>query len=108
MNEIMKQIDELFLDIKDSKTYKDYVNITRQMESNKDIMNLIKKIKRFQKIVVNENDKVVEKELDALNDKLYSYPLYQSYLIAKEDLQQSLVEIKIMFESYIGELLKIE
>lgn len=107
MNNIDKDIDKLFDEIKDSKLYKDYINIKKQLEDDKDIMNLIEEIKRYQKIGTNNKDKSVEDKIKELNKKLNSYPIYQSYLIIKEELEEKLFGIKEVFEKYFKDILKI-
>ena len=107
MNSIKKDIDILFEKINDSSNYKDYVNVIKKMKKNDEITNLIKEIKRLQKILVNEKDKVVEKELENLYKKLESYPIYQSYLIKKESLEEDLFNVKETFEKYFKDILNL-
>ena len=107
MNNIKCDIDKLFDELKVSKTYTEYQEVINKLHNNKKIMDLIKEIKRLQKILVNSKDNVVEKELNSLIDELNSYPLYQTYLIKKDELEDKLKEIKNLFESYFNEILKI-
>lgn len=107
MNNVQKQINEMFDDLEESKLYKSYLMLKKQLETDEEIVDLIKEIKRYQKILANNNDISVEKKLKELNDKLNSYPVYQSYLIVKEELEQTLFQIKDIFEKYFSELLKI-
>lgn len=108
MNDIEVKIDDLFNYFEKSKLYKDYIKIKKQLENDKDIMEIIKKIKRYQKIVANNNDKVLEKEINKMYLKLGSYPVYQSYLIIKEELNQEIFMVKEIFEKYFEELLKLK
>lgn len=107
MNDVKYELDNLFDKLKQSTSYKDYVNVVNKLKENDDITSLISEIKRLQKILINEKDKVVEKELDNLNLKLNSYPIYQTYLIKKEELEEELVVIKEMFEKYFKDVLKL-
>lgn len=107
MNNVQKQINEMFDDLEESKLYKSYLMLKKQLETDEEIVDLIKEIKRYQKILANNSDISVEKKLKELNDKLNSYPVYQSYLIVKEELEQTLFQIKDIFEKYFSELLKI-
>ena len=104
---VKKDIDELFDKIKSSDLYKAYISIQEQLIKNKEIMNLIDEIKRYQKIVVNNKDKIVENELSTLYKKLNSYPIYQSYLEISDELNNELVSIKDIFEKYFETILKI-
>ena len=107
MNSIKEDIDNLFQKLKESNNYKNYLKVVKDMESTKEIVSLIKEIKRLQKIYANEKDKNVNKKLCVLKDKLNSYPIYQSYLIIKDELNNELFEIKDIFEKYFKDVLEI-
>ena len=107
MDNIKQDVDHLFNNLKESDIYKDYVKVTDKLHNNKKIMDLINEIKRLQKILVNNKDKVVGEELEKLIIKLNEYPLYQSYLIKKDMLEDELKETKNMFEAYFNEVLRI-
>jgi len=107
MNNIQDKIDELFNELEKSKLYKDYVSVKRQLENDEEIMKLISEIKRYQKILANNKDMSVEEKIRKLYYKLESYPIYQSYLIIKENLNEELFMIKEIFEKYFQDILKI-
>ena len=107
MNDITKKIDILFDELEKTDTYKDYISVKSQLENNKDIKKIIEDIKRYQKIVVNNKDKSVENKLKELYKKLDDYPIYQSYLDKKEDLEYELKMISDTFSSYFEKLLKL-
>lgn len=107
MNNIEDKIDELFDELEDSKLYKDYVKVKENLENESEIMNLINDIKRYQKISANNKDKSVDDKIKCLYNKLNHYPLYQSYLIIKEELEEELFMIKEAFEKYFKMMLKI-
>ena len=108
MNEIDKDIDDLFDSFEESKLYKDFVSVKKQLESNEEIMNIITRIKRLQKIATNNEDETVEKEIKDLYKKLESYPLYQSYLIIKDLVQDELFVVKDQFDGYFKEILNLD
>lgn len=107
MNDITKKIDMLFNELEESTIYKNYIECKKQLESNKEIVSLINDIKRYQKIVVNNKDKSVEDLLKKLNEKLYQYPIYQSYIENKEELEYELKNISNIFSSYFEKILKL-
>lgn len=107
MDDISNEIDNLFDSFENSKLYKDFVNVKKQLESNEEIMNIIIRIKRLQKIATNNKDEMVEKEIKDLYKKLESYPLYQSYLIIKDLVQDELFGVKEQFDSYFKEILSL-
>ena len=108
MDDISNEIDNLFDSFENSKLYKDFVNVKKQLESNEEIMNIITRIKRLQKIATNNKDEMVEKEIRDLYKKLESYPLYQSYLIIKDLVQDELFGVKEQFDSYFKEILSLD
>lgn len=106
-NDIAIKIDELFDDLKETNVYKNYMSAQMQLKSNKEITDIIEKIKRLQRIAVNNKDEVIEKELKDLYRKLNSYPLYQSYIEYKEELEYSLQIISKTFNNYFSKLLML-
>ncbi len=107
MSDIENKIDELFNLLEESNVFKDYVKIKKQLEEDKDINNLIEDIKRYQKIATNNKDNSVEEKLKELYLKLESYPIYQSYLNIKEELNEELFGIKEVFDKYFSDILRI-
>ena len=108
MNNIENKINNLFDELENTKVYKNYIRAKIQLESNREIMDLIKKIKRYQKISVNNKDEELEKELKKLYKELNSYPIYQSYQTLKEELEHELRDISDTFSSYFEKILKLD
>lgn len=107
MNNIKKDIDDLFDELKETTLYKDYLSAKKQLEENTEIMDIINEIKRLQKIATNNKDYVIEKNIKDLYKKLNEYPLYQSYIILKEELENELFNISNSFDNYFCNLLKL-
>ena len=107
MNDIKMKVDVLFDELEETRLYKDYIKIKKQLQEDKDINNLINEIRRYQKIATNNKDESVENKIKELYKKLESYPIYQSYLNIKEELESELYIIKENFELYFKELLKM-
>ena len=108
MDNIKKEIDNLFNELKESTLYKDYLSAKKQLEKNTEIMDIIDEIKRLQKIATNNKDDVVEKSIKDLYIKLEGYPIYQSYLILKEELENKLYNISKSFNNYFSDILKLD
>lgn len=108
MNNIQNKIDKLFDNLEESALYKDFINIKEKLLNNKEIMNTINEIKRYQKLATNNKDIVLEKNIRKLYTKLEAYPLYQSYLIKKDELEEELYMVKSIFENYFKELLLLK
>ena len=107
MNNIEKEIDKLFDDIETSELYKNYKKIKKQINNNTELKELLEKIKRLQKIVVNTKDKNVDIELKKLYEELDNYPLYQSYLSIKEELEEELQNISFTLNDYFKSILEL-
>ena len=107
-NDIKEDINNMFDEFEETNLYKSYLSVKEQLEKNEEINNIINDIRRMQKIATNNKDSVIEKELKELYKKLESYPLYQSYLIIKEELNNELFMISNQFDKYFNELLKLD
>ena len=106
--DIKKSIDDIFLKLKESKLYNNYLNVIKQLKSNKEIMELLDTIKRYQKIATNNKDDVLEKDIKELYNKLNSIPLYQSYINIKEDLEEEIYQITCTFDNYFKDILNVD
>lgn len=107
MDDIRKEIDELFNEIKDSDSYKNYLLCKMQMEKDNDIVRLINEIKEKQKEVTKKANKETENDLKKLYKTLESYPVYQSYKGYMDELNNMLFEVKNTFEKYFESILNI-
>ena len=108
MNDIEEKIDELFDDFEKSKLYKDYLRVQDKMTNDEEIMSIINEIKKFQKISANNKDKSVELKINGLYKKLEFYPIYQSYLIMHDEIEEELFMIKEIFDKYFMDLLSLK
>ena len=108
MDNIKNKIDILFDDFMDSNLYKDYISVKKQLNKNEEIINILEEIRRLQKIATNNNDDIIEKNIKELYDKLYKFPLYQSYLQIVEQINEELFIIKENFDKYFKEILTLE
>ncbi len=106
---IEKKMDELFESITNSVEYQKYRDITKLLEDDEEIKELIEEIKRLQKESVNleyqhdmkykEIDEVIEKKVKELN----GIPKYQEYLNRMEELNEILRMSSHMLEDYVND-----
>lgn len=108
MNEIKDKINSLFDEFESSELYQRYVSVKRQLEQSEDVMTTIKEIKRLQKIATNNQDNDVENKIKKLYKILDETPIYQSYMIIKDEVNETLYGVKEIFEKYFSELLSLE
>ena len=104
MNDIINDFDELINLIKDSDIYKDYKSLECRVSQNKDIDELVNKIKKIQKEAVKaeaEGNKSLLKELNRQVEDLYielnNIPLYNEYEDKMNELNNMLLIIKNKF-----------
>ena len=75
--EILDKVDEIIEEIENSQLYQNYLILQEKIAGNKDLMQLINKVRLMQKDVLHQ--KKDTKELDLLLDELNSHPLYREY-----------------------------
>ena len=75
--DISKKIDEIINEIESSEIYKKYLSLQEQIKNNKELMELINKVRVLQKDVLHK--KKNKKELDDLVNELNTHPLYIEY-----------------------------
>lgn len=80
-NTVSKAINDVIYCITNSDDYKKCILIKNQMSCNEELVSLIELIKSKQKDFIRSGDSESSKnELDDLNKKLNSYPIYVEYL----------------------------
>jgi cell fate (sporulation/competence/biofilm development) regulator YmcA (YheA/YmcA/DUF963 family) len=107
--EIEKSFDNLLDTIKSTIIYQDYTHILEQVKKNTDIKDAIKNIKSIQKKIVNEKYKgndvaPLENELESVNKKLNSIPLYQDYIEASGVLNDLIKSVTDRLQTYLNDL----
>ena len=107
MNNIKKDIDNLFDKITKEDIYKNYISSKKQLNNNKEIIEIINKIKEYQVKITNNYSDKLEAEIKELYNKLNSYPLYQSYIEYKEELNNMLANITKEFNLYFEDILEL-
>ena len=106
MNNILKDIEDLKLDILNTKEYKDYKKYEELLDNNSSVKSLIKEITDTQKELVKTNDINLEYKLEDLNSKLYSNEEYSKYIEASKKLNELISKIQKEFEDYFNSLIK--
>ena len=110
--EVLEKIDELVSYIKESKEYQKYINIRNKLDDNMNIKKLIEDVKKIQQELVKseyykdiEKAKILKESLDSKNKELKSYPIYNEYEHAIEELNEILFPIKDL-EVYLETIIK--
>lgn len=106
MENVNKALDEVILCIKDSKEYKDCLAIKEKMSSNKELLELIERVKSLQKKYIRSNyDSLVKKELDEVNEELMKIPIYNIYLECLNSVNYKIDYVKDSLNEYFDNLL---
>ncbi|MBP3634942.1 MAG: YlbF family regulator [Bacilli bacterium] len=110
MDDIIKETLELKQIILSSNEYKEYKKSERVLNSNKEINDLIERIKKLQKEIINKEDKKEETdkeeiEVQSLYKKLNSYKEYRNYIDASKKFNESLTYIQKEFEDYFNQFI---
>ena len=106
--EIEARALELVKVIKDSDDYKEYLELKEKIKSNKEIIELVDKIKNLQKTYVKSAylDSNVKQELDNKLEILNSIPLYKEYLSKEKKINSIMSNIKeglnVIFEDILN------
>ena len=106
------KIDELFITIKDSKEYLDYIKIKDKLDKDEEIKELIAEIKKLeQKATLLEYnndpkyleiDEITSQKVAKLNENKIN-KVYQEYLQTMKKLNEVLATSSKMIEEYIND-----
>lgn len=110
MNNIMNNVEELKKLIEESEEYKEYDRLTKILDTDKEINEIIDEIKKLQKEAVNkelkkEDTKNIEEELDNLFEELNNKEKYNQYIEASKKLNKLITEIQDRFSDSFNEIL---
>ena len=75
--EIETKIDEIIKEIETSPDYQKYLSLKEQIKNNKELMELINKVRVMQKDVLHK--KKTKEDLENIVDELNNHPLYREY-----------------------------
>ena len=110
MNDIINDVEELKEKVILSYEYKEYKKCEEILDNNKEINEIINKIKKVQQTIIKKEDKndEVDKEkieLNSLYEKLNTYSEYTSYINASKKLNEMITYIQKEFENYFNKFI---
>ena len=100
---IEKKIDEIIKEIETSEVYQKYLLLQDKISNNKELMELINKVKLMQKDVIHKKKK--QEELDKLMDELNSNPLYREYSNTIYEINNTYGIIETSINNYFNKLM---
>ncbi len=104
--EINEKVTEIVDFIKNSSSFKNYLKSKNLLEKNEELKELINKIKKYQKEIVNDKSKEKELDLKIQNclDILNEDPLYLEYLRYLEEVNNYLNIFENKLNKYFFDL----
>jgi len=105
MEKLNRSLDEVVNCIKNSKEYKKCIELKEKMKSNDEINSLVKEIKLKQKKYIRSNDSNIFSELNELEERLNSIPIYNVYTKNLEKVNEYINYVKDELNDYFIELL---
>lgn len=100
-----KELEEVINTIINSDDYKSCIQLKEKMSTNKEICELVEKIKVFQKKYVRENGEEVLEELKLLEERLNEIPIYVIYMQHLEKVNEMINYVKDELNDYFYKVL---
>lgn len=100
-----KELDEVINTIINSDDYKSCIQLKEKMSTNKEICELVEKIKILQKKYVRENGEEVPEELKLLEERLNEIPIYVIYMQHLEKVNEMINYVKDELNDYFYKVL---
>lgn len=105
VNQLNKELDEVINTIINSDDYKSCIQLKEKMSTNKEICELVDKIKVLQKKYVRENGEEVLEELKLLEERLNEIPIYVIYMQHLEKVNEMINYVKDELNDYFYKVL---
>lgn len=101
--EISKKIDEIINDIETSSVYQEYLSLKEKIKKDKELMELINKVRVMQKDVLHK--KKTKEELDKLTSELNNNPLYREYNNVVYEINNTYGIIESSLNNYFNDII---
>lgn len=99
-------LEEVITCITDSSDYKECIRLKSLMDNNSEIKELVEKIKELQKKYIRSGyDDSIKEELDLLEEKLYSIPIYDIYQRHLNEVNKRIDYVKEELNDFFNNLL---
>lgn len=99
-------LEEVITCITDSFDYKECIRLKSLMDNNSEIKELVEKIKELQKKYIRSGyDDSIKEELDSLEKRLYSIPIYDIYQRHLNEVNKRIDYVKDELNDFFNNLL---
>lgn len=95
-----KAVSEVVSAITDSPEFKECIRLKEKMDKNSEIKELVETVKKLQKKYIRTQDEAVKVELDKVQERLDSIPLYDSYQKKLAEVNRKIEFIKDELNNY--------
>lgn len=97
---LSKAVLDVVSSITESDEFKECIRLKEKMNESSEIKELVDSIKKLQKKFVRTEDENVQKELERLQERLESIPLYDSYQKKLEEVNKKIDFVKEELNDY--------
>ena len=104
--EITKKIDEIISDIENSSIYQEYLSLKEKIKKDKELMELINKVRIMQKDVLHHKE--TKENLEKLVNELNNYPLYREYNNVVYEINNTYGIIESSLNNYFDDIINQE
>ena len=101
--EINEKVDEIIQEIETSDIYQKYLLLQNKIKNNKELMELINKVRVMQKDVLHKVSK--EEELNMLVNELNNHPLYIEYSNVLYEINNTYAIIENSINNYFDKVI---
>ena len=108
MEDLYNSLDEVINCIKDSPEYIKCNELKKKMSNNKEITELVNKIKKLQKDYIRTDDSCIKEELEQCTGRLNEIPIYYIYNENLKKVNEKIDFVKDSLNDYFYRLFNIE
>ena len=101
--DINEKIDEINKEIENSEIYQKYLLLKNKISNNKELIELINKVKVMQKD--NVHKKVTNEELEKIVNELNNHPLYREYNNTLYEINNTYGIIESSLNNYFNKIM---
>lgn len=99
---LSKDLNDLIASVTESDDFKECIRLKKKMEDSSEIKELVENIKILQKKYVRTDDSDIKEELDKVQNRLDSIPLYASYQAKLMEVNRKIDIIKDELNEYFN------
>lgn len=99
---LSKDLNDLIVSVTESDDFKECIRLKKKMEDSSEIKELVENIKILQKKYVRTDDSDIKEELDKVQNRLDSIPLYASYQAKLMEVNRKIDIIKDELNEYFN------